>query len=102
MFFRARPNPTKSKHVIYLASATLLGVLLSVIVHVIVEAIYLQWADQANKIVTWYGGCSLHPVIQVGLVVLGAVGGFFLGRMWWQYVYIDRRWANDKKDGPLG
>ncbi len=99
MFLSAPANPTKTKHVIYLLAATGFGVVLSFLVHAGIEAAYLAWAESAQKSITWYGGCALHPIIQVGLMFLGAVGGFFLGRFWWTYVYVERRWAKGKKYG---
>jgi hypothetical protein len=93
MFLSAPANPTKAKHVIYLCATTLLGVLFSVLAHVGIESLYLNWADGASHIVHWYWGCALHPVIQIGLPILGAIGGFFLGRTWWKWVYVDRKWA---------
>ncbi|MFA6043062.1 MAG: hypothetical protein WCV85_01715 [Patescibacteria group bacterium] len=96
MFLSAPANPTKTKHVIYLLAALSLGVVLSFLVHAGIETAYLSWAGSAGKTVTWYGGCALHPVIQVGLVIVGAVSGFFLGRFWWRLVYIERRWAKGK------
>ncbi|MEK7570580.1 MAG: hypothetical protein AAB515_04070 [Patescibacteria group bacterium] len=104
MFLHTPPNPTKAKHVIYLAVTTALGILLSYLVHAGIEAAYLAWAESAGREVTWYGGpldtlgasCALHPVIQVGLIVLGAIGGFLLGRYWWRLVYVERKWAKGK------
>ncbi len=99
MFLHANPNPTPAKHVIYLISTTVMGVLLSFLTHAGIETLYLQWAEQTGHVVTWYSGCALHPFIQVGLVLAGAVGGFFLGKMWWRMVYIDRVWAKGKFSG---
>lgn len=93
MLFNAPSNPTTTKHVIYLAASTLLGVLLSIIVHIIAETLYLNWAAAHDKAITWHWHCALHPVMQISLLMLGAVGGFAIGRIWWQWVYIDRRWA---------
>ncbi len=93
MFFNAAPNPTPAKHVIYLVASTLLGIFLSLIVHAIAETLYLKWATDAERSIIWYGGCALHPAIQIGLIILGALGGFSIGRLWWRLVYIDRIWA---------
>ncbi len=93
MFFSAPENPTQVKHGVYLVATTILGIFVSYLVHAGIEAVYLAWADAAGKQVVWYGGCALHPAIQVSLVVLGAVGGFFLGRFWWRLVYVERKWA---------
>ncbi|MFA6553173.1 MAG: hypothetical protein WCT27_01995 [Patescibacteria group bacterium] len=93
MFFNAAPHPTPVKHVIYLIASTLLGIFLSLIVHAISESLYLDWVTNSGRPITWYGGCALHPAIQIGLLVLGAIGGYLIGRLWWRLVYIDRIWA---------
>ena len=86
MFHRTPPTPTKAKHAVYLVSATILGVILSYVVHAIIETWYLNSIETGK--VTWYWRCSLHPIIQIGLPILGAIGGFFLGRFWWKIIYI--------------
>ncbi len=93
MFLNAPPKPTKAKHVTYLIATTVLGVMLSIFLHIIIETQYLAWAERTGYAVHWYWGCALHPAIQIILPILGATGGFFLGRFWWKYVYLDRRWA---------
>jgi len=98
MFFSAPANPTKFKHAVYLSASTLLGILVSLLVHAGVEAIYLAWAESSGKQVVWYGGCALHPVIQIVFIFLGVIGGFLLGRLWWRLVYIERKWAQAKKN----
>ena len=96
MILTAPPNPTPAKHIAYLCTTVLLGVLVSILAHVGLEAISLNWAERAGYAVHWYWGCALHPAIQIGLPILGAVGGYFLGRFWWQWVYVDRKWARGK------
>lgn len=103
MFLHADPKPTPTKHVIYLCCTVVLGIMVSFVVHVGLESIILGLAKDyttSGVFPTWYtafgiidGGCVLHPVIQWALLLGGAVGGFFLGRYWWKYVYIERRWA---------
>ncbi|MFH1236314.1 MAG: hypothetical protein V1685_05255 [Parcubacteria group bacterium] len=103
MFLHANPNPTPAKRVVYLFSSVILGILLSLITHAVIESLYISSALENGDTITWYtafgvleGACALHPAIQWGLLVLGAVGGYFLGRFWWRLVYIERRWAQDK------
>lgn len=57
-----------------------LGILFSILAHTGIEMAYLAWAGAKGMTVTWYGGCALHPAIQAGLVLLGALGGFIFGR----------------------
>ena len=80
------------KKAVYLTASTILGILLSFIAHAVIEMKYLSLAEGQGRVVTFYGGCALPPALQTGLLVLGAVGGFFLGRLWWRMVYIDRVW----------
>jgi hypothetical protein len=93
MFLSAPRNPTKIKHAVYLAAAVVLGLLLSLFVHAGIEAGYLAWAGRAGREIVWYGGCALPPVVRIGLLIMGAIGGLYLGRYWWRLVYIERRWA---------
>ncbi len=96
MLLSAPPNPTAKKRITYLVVCVILGILLSLLVHAGIEALYLTWATSAGKAVVWYGGCALHPMLQFVLVLGGALSGFFLGRFWWRVVYVDRRWAKGK------
>ncbi|EKE20584.1 MAG: hypothetical protein ACD_7C00521G0001 [uncultured bacterium] len=101
MLLNANVNPTKTKHVVYIIVSTLLGILLSLLAHAGIEMLYLNWTERTERVITWYGGCALHPAIQIGLLVLGAVGGFFLGRLWWRLVYIERKWAKGARPHRL-
>lgn len=91
------PVPTRAKHVVYLVSTTVLGILLSFLVHAGIEITYLGWADAHQVSVSWYNGCALPPIIQILLPALGAIGGFALGRWWWRIVYIEQRWLKHPK-----
>ncbi|EKD46187.1 MAG: hypothetical protein ACD_68C00112G0003 [uncultured bacterium] len=96
MFLKDNLKPTKAKHIFYLVFTTVLGVLLSMFIHAGIEMWYLSWSDKFGKIVIWYGGCALHPVVQIGLWLIGAVGGFLLGITWWRKIYIEKIWSKKK------
>ncbi|MDD5040657.1 MAG: hypothetical protein PHY34_05945 [Patescibacteria group bacterium] len=97
MFLNARINPTPGKHAAYIISAGVFGFLIGLLVHAVAEDIYLQWAIKNDHTITWYAGCSLHPAVQIGLVIVSIAGGLGLGKMWWRLVYIERRWATRGK-----
>ena len=88
-------NPSKLKRAVYLFASTILGVLLSFIAHGLIEINYLRQAESQGKIVPFYGSCTLKPELQIALLALGMIGGFFLGRFWWQKIYVER--LRDKK-----
>lgn len=98
MFFTPRNlTPTPAKRIIYIAAATILGLLLSLIAHAVIEDTYLNWAMANGKTIVWYsafgaGLCALPPWLQIGLLLIGAVGGFCLGRLWYRMLYIDKIW----------
>lgn len=93
MFFNAPGKPTQSKKAVYLTAAVFLGVLLSFIAHAIIEINYLNFSQSQGLTASFYYGCALPPELSLGLLLLGAIGGFFLGRLWWRLVYVDRVWA---------
>ncbi len=93
MFFNSPGNPTQFKKAVYLSASTILGVLLSFMAHAYIEIKYLNMAINQGKTVVFYNGCALPPALSGGLLLVGAIGGFFLGRIWWRLVYVDRAWA---------
>lgn len=89
MFFRKQSlTPTKTKKIIYIISWMVLGILLSFLIHAFIEFKYLSWAGENNRVIIWYGGCALHPVLRVGLFITGVLFGFWQGKFWWQKIYI--------------
>ena len=101
MFLKGPGKPTTLKKTVYLIAATVLGMMLSFLAHAFIEINYLRSALSHGQTVSFYNGCALPPVINYGLWLVGAAGGFMLGTYWWRWVYVDRIWAkrrgNDKK-----
>ena len=96
MFLNIVGKPTKIKKITYLVLSVILGLLLSFDLHALIEIKYLQWAFNQGLVARFYGGCALPPVLQIGLIFFGGIGGFFLGKFWWQKVYIERFWEKKK------
>jgi hypothetical protein len=93
MFFDAPGKPTKLKKNVYLLASIILGLLLSFIVHAVIEINYLNWIAGRGEIATFYGRCALVPWLRNILWICGAVGGYFMGQFWWRKVYVERVWA---------
>lgn len=93
MFHLKSPTASPTKHVIYLIAATVLGLLLSFLVHAIIEILYLQSMEKQGIIVILRGVCALPWALQYLLWAIGGVGGFILGRFWWRKIYIEKVWC---------
>ena len=73
-----------------------LGFLLSIIAHGVLEISYIIYAIQngivlENKTVFGYGYCVLPIFLQASLLILGIAGGFFSGSHWWRIVYVEKK-----------
>lgn len=92
-----RPQP-KWKRPLYLILTTLLGLLLSIGAHAVLETWYLDRAAARGWTIVWsspfgIGDCALPVWVQLSLPLVGLVGGWSVGRIWWRYVYVDGRWG---------
>lgn len=104
MFFSAPPNPSKTKHVTYIAAAIVLGICVSAFVQYIIEYVLLILTDVSWLNIHGYNwsihgifyGSLLHPVSQVLILLLGVYGGYRVGKYWWRLVYVERKWAKGK------
>ena len=96
MFSRTVGQPTQLKKVVYIFAWVVLGLLLSLLLHAYIEVKYIHWLLSHGKEVQFYGNCTLSPALQIAILLLGVVGGFFLGRFFWKKIYVDRAWAKKK------
>jgi len=81
---------TKLKKIVYLCASVLLGLLISIIFHSVLEMIYLNIALKQSWKIVFYGSCALHPLIKIIIIILGLWGGYLFGRYWWYKIYIER------------
>lgn len=91
------------KKQIYIFFSIILGILLSTIVYGLSEIFYtnLLIGDfQTYSLgLDWRGIYVVNYVLAVVFFVAGVVGGYYLGRRWWQIVYVEKRHWRFKK-GP--
>ena len=84
-----------AKKTIYIAGFTVLGILVSFIVHAGVEIWYIGRLiadfETYGLGLSWSQWVMIHHVGAVLLFLLGLTAGFFQGRLWWRIIYVDKR-----------
>lgn len=98
MFHFPAPGPQPTwKRPVYLVCSTVLYVILSFGLHAIIEQWLLNSRLADHQTIRWYsffgGQCALPPVLSYGLLALGLISGPLIGRIWWRWVYVERRWG---------
>ncbi|MEK7630635.1 MAG: hypothetical protein AAB417_01205 [Patescibacteria group bacterium] len=84
------------KRMVYLLSASVLGFLLQLITHALIEMWYINLL--LNNFARWNFGFSwdqlwqIHHALSTMLVVVGIAGGYMLGVIWWRIIYIEKRY----------
>jgi len=86
---KSHSKDLSSKKTIYIALSVILGLLLSVIAHATIETYYLKYMLVNDLEIVWRSNCALPPACVAILPLAGAVLGYFMGRHWWQVVYIE-------------
>ncbi len=80
----------------YILCTIILGVILSYVAHAYIEIFQLNYYF-VNGITPvnypFFGAsCFLPYWLQGGLLLLGIVGGYFLGQIWWRIIYVEKRY----------
>jgi len=90
------------KKQIYIFCAMILGVLLTTILHAFLEMWYISLfvANPAKYGLglSWSQILMVHYIYTALFLVLGIVGGYFLGQEWWRIVYVEKRYWRFKKN----
>lgn len=85
----------KMKRKIYIGLTMLFGVELMVVLHALVESWYISMLTTNNTPITsykfWVFSTYLPLWLPAIMLIGGLVGGFFLGKWWWQIVYVEKR-----------
>lgn len=78
MFFKfPKPNQKQPswKRTVYLGLTVLLGGMVGLLVHIFLAAV-----NPGYPVIGW---------ATYILLALGMIGGFFIGRVWWRWVYVE-------------
>lgn len=97
MLFKAPGQPTKLKKIIYVSVFMVLGILLSFIIHALIEINIINYTITHSQMITFYGSCVLTPQLQISLGLIGLIFGFISGLFWWQKIYVERVWLKYQK-----
>lgn len=91
------------KRLIYLLLSILLWILISFLIHATIEipAIYFLTKD-FNKYglgLSWNSWYQIHQVGTAILLIFGVIFGYFIGKRWWRFIYIEKRYHGFLKKG---
>jgi len=94
------------KKTIYIILTIFLGLLLSFILHALVELVYInimlaRGLEVQGSYFLGVGWCALPIWVQYTFPAMGIIGGYFLGKTWWRIVYVEHRhwrFAKNKKN----
>jgi len=77
------------KKIAYIFLTAILGLLLSLIIHAILEIILIAWASKQNIILTanLNGSCFLPNWLNFSLTLFGLGFGLLIGFKWWNIIY---------------
>ena len=85
------------KRIVYISLCTFLFIMLSFIVHVLIEIpiIFLMVSDMAEYSLglSWGALMTVHYVFTITLLILGAIIGIKMGKKWWKYIYVDKKYT---------
>lgn len=84
------------KKFIYILLATVLMVIVSFLIHVIIEIpiIYIVVADfkKYSFGLSWNQILAIHAIFTLILFLAGIIAGLIFGFRWWKYIYVDKKY----------
>jgi hypothetical protein len=92
MFLNEPGDPSNSKELAYMLASVILGILLSFIACELLEVSYFNNMPIRGDGAFFNAGYAMLRFFQGIILLIGAIGGFFVGRFWWRKIYIERVW----------
>jgi hypothetical protein len=80
----------KIKKTIYIALVMVLGLILSFLIHAIIEIFYINYSLSRGIILkpsVLTSKCYLPSILQIFLIFAGLLGGYIFGQKWWNKIY---------------
>lgn len=85
------------KRAIYILAFTILGILLQLIVHALLEmaviTLLLRDFDRFGLGLSWRQWYAVHHVVTLALLIAGVSLGYRWGVRWWQVLYVEKRYG---------
>lgn len=89
-----------SKRTIYIALFTVLGIMVSFLIHAGIEIpvifLLVKDFDRYGLGLTWDQWYMIHHIGAILLFILGVVGGFFQGKYWWEVIYVQKKYTHGR------
>lgn len=86
------------KKQIYIFLSIILGVLISFLIHGILEIFVIFLLTINFRIfglgLSWENWFFIHASATFFLLAAGIIGGYFLGRKWWRIIYVEKRYGH--------
>lgn len=83
------------KKIVYIVAFTILGILLQFLVHSFFEQNYIYFLlkdfDTYSFGFSWAQLYMAHKIISALFFIGGALFGFYQGKYWWKYIYVDKK-----------
>jgi len=92
------------KRTVYIFLSMLLGFLLGNLIYTSLAVSYpeILFTQEDASCMSCRGTMfDVYPLQQMIFTVLGTIGGYFMGGLWWQVVYVDRKYRNKDKSKTL-
>ncbi len=80
------------KKIIYIGLFTLLGVMVGILLHALIDLIALK--IDAISLVLFVS--TYHSALTAILVLVGGLTGFVLGKKFWQILYVEKRYGTPR------
>jgi len=88
-----------NKRTLYIALFTLLGVMVSFLIHAVIEIpvinLLVSDFDKYSLGLTWREWYLVHHVASAVLLLVGITLGYLQGKRWWKVIYIERRYTKN-------
>ena len=89
------------KRIVYIICFTLLGVIVQLLIHAVIEILYINLLlkdfQRYNLGLSWDQWFTVHYIGTIVLLIAGILLGFWQGIYWWKILYENKRTKDQLK-----